>query len=120
MDKATLGKRGEAVAAKYYLDRGYKLLAHNYRCRLGELDLILMQDDTLVVAEVKTRSPDGIGTPAEAVNSAKQRKIIATVKHYIFTELKREPNIRFDVVEVIAKPQGGYLVHQIPDAFRCI
>lgn len=120
MDKAELGRKGEAIAAKFYLDRGYKLLAHNYRCRVGELDLVLMQDETLVIAEVKTRSPGSLGMPCEAVNFAKQRRIVAAAKHYIFTELKREPAIRFDVVEVIPRPQGDYQVHQIPNAFQCV
>lgn len=120
MDKAALGKKGEAIAAKYYLDRGYILLAHNYKCRMGELDLVLMQGETLVVAEVKTRSPGSLTAPAEAVNFAKQRRIISTVKHYTYTELKREYITRFDVVEIVPLPQGGYQVHHIPDAFRCV
>ena len=53
----TLGQTGEAIAAKYYIQKGYLLLNHNYRTRMGELDLVLYKDDTIVFAEVKTRSP---------------------------------------------------------------
>ena len=120
MDKAALGKKGEAVAAKYYIERGYRLLAHNYRCRLGELDLILLKGELLVVAEVKTRSPGSLTRPAEAVDIAKRQRIINAVKHYTVTEMKKEYTTRFDVVEVVPLPQGGYQVHHIPDAFSCV
>ena len=55
MNRADLGHMGEAVAAKYYIRQGYLLLNHNYRTRMGELDLILYRADTIVFAEVKTR-----------------------------------------------------------------
>lgn len=54
MNRANLGHTGEAVAAKYYIRQGYLLLNHNYRTRMGELDLILYKADTIVFAEVKT------------------------------------------------------------------
>lgn len=56
MDRQERGRRGEAAAAKYYLDRGCRLLAHGYRTRQGELDLILEDRGVIVVAEVKTRA----------------------------------------------------------------
>ena len=56
MNRANLGHTGEAVAAKYYIRQGYLLLNHNYRTRMGELDLILYKADTIVFAEVKTRT----------------------------------------------------------------
>ena len=56
MNRADLGHMGEAVAAKYYIRQGYLLLNHNYRTRMGELDLILYKADTIVFAEVKTRT----------------------------------------------------------------
>ena len=66
MSDKLLGKKGEAVAARYYLNQGYTLLEHNYQCRLGELDLILQKQELLVFAEVKTRRPGGIELPEVA------------------------------------------------------
>ena len=65
MNRANLGHTGEAVAAKYYIRQGYLLLNHNYRTRMGELDLILYKADTIVFAEVKTRTSAQRAAPAE-------------------------------------------------------
>ena len=70
-----LGHTGEAVAAKYYIRRGYLLLNHNYRTRMGELDLILYKDGGVVFAEVKTRRSAGFARPAEAVDFRKQQRL---------------------------------------------
>ena len=70
-----VGHTGEAVAAKYYQQRGWLLLNHNYRTRLGELDLILYKENTLVFAEVKTRTGRGYGGPLEAITYTKARRL---------------------------------------------
>lgn len=119
MGDKLLGKKGEAVAARYYLNQGYTLLEHNYQCRLGELDLILQKQELLVFAEVKTRRPGGLGTPAEAVNTAKQRRVVQAAKYYISRTQTEETAVRFDVVEVQPLPNGGWSVHCIPNAFLC-
>lgn len=117
MSNPLLGKKGEAAAARYYLNRGYILVAHNFRCRLGELDLILQKDGVLVIAEVKTRSHVTAGTPAEAVTYAKRQRILNAAKYYISCTMESESSVRFDVVEVVPLPQGGYGVHCIFNAF---
>ena len=67
MNRAETGQRGEAAAAKFYLKQGCRLLAHNFRTRMGELDLVVQEPDgTVVICEVKTRAPDSMTTPAEA------------------------------------------------------
>ena len=77
MDRAEIGHTGEAVAARYYQKQGCLLLDHNYRTRMGEIDLILREaDGTLVFCEVKTRAADSLDTPAAAVTKAKQRRIL--------------------------------------------
>lgn len=118
MEKQEFGQKGEAVAAKYYLDRGCLLLAHGYRTRQGELDLVLQEANTIVVAEVKTRSPSAFGAPAEAVNGAKQRRIILAAQHFLQQYGLTEQPVRFDVVEVTLAEQGGFLVHCIKNAFQ--
>ena len=71
MDAAETGRKGEAVAARYYQQRGCLLLAHDYRTRMGEIDLSLREPDgTIVLCEVKTRSPDPLASPASFLKTS--------------------------------------------------
>lgn len=70
-----LGARGEQLAADWYAARGYRVVARNWRCREGEIDLVVARDGELVFCEVKARSSDRFGTPAEAVTPAKVRRL---------------------------------------------
>ena len=101
-----LGHTGEAVAAKYYIRRGYLLLNHNYRTRMGELDLILYKDGGVVFAEVKTRRSAGFARPAEAVDFRKQQRLIAAAKLYLQNSPYADAPARFDVVEVVPAAGG--------------
>ena len=109
---------GEAVAAKYYQQRGWLLLNHNYRTRLGELDLILYKENTLVFAEVKTRTGAMLDRPAAAVDARKQNRLILAAQQYLQHSPYRDVAIRFDVVEVTPAARG-WQVHCIPGAFEC-
>ena len=116
MDAKQLGQKGEAAAAKFYLRQGCKLLAHGYRTRQGELDLVLLQGDTVIVAEVKTRSP-GAQVPAlQAVTPRKQRRVILAAQRFLQANGLLEHSIRFDAVEVVFR-DGKYFVRCIPNAF---
>src|ERR687892_2414853 len=70
-----LGARGEALAADWYVAAGYDVVARNWRCREGELDLVVARPGEIVFCEVKTRASDRFGVPAEAVTAAKQRRL---------------------------------------------
>ena len=112
------GHIGEAIAAKYYQQRGWLLLNHNYRTRMGEIDLILREaDGTLVLCEVKTRSPDPLAEPAEAVTRAKQRKLIRAAQCYLQQTDQSDDPVRFDVAEVTPLDSGRWMVHIIKGAF---
>ncbi len=117
MNRAETGRKGEAAAAKYYLDRGCRLLAHNYRTRMGELDLVLEEGQTIVICEVKTRSAGGWGRPAEAVNAAKRRRLILAAERFLQQTGNFERPVRFDVAEVQPLETGGWRVHCIQSAF---
>ena len=107
-----------ALAAKYYMRRGYLLLNHNYRTRMGELDLVLYKDGQLVFAEVKTRAGRMLDAPAAAVDARKQRRLILAAQYYLQHSPYADASIRFDVVEVT--PAGdAWQIHCIPDAFQC-
>lgn len=112
-----LGRAGEAVAAKYYQRQGWLLLDHNYRTRFGEIDLILYKENTLVFAEVKTRSNDRFAAPAEAVGAAKQQRIIKAAGQYLQHSPFGDSLVRFDVVEVLPAA-GGWQIHCIQHAFE--
>ena len=118
MDAAETGRKGEAVAARYYQQRGCLLLAHDYRTRMGEIDLILYRDDTLVFAEVKTRTGAMLDRPAAAVDARKQQRLILAAQQYLQCSPYRDAAIRFDVVEVTPAAKG-WQVHCIPSAFEC-
>ena len=113
-----IGRKGEALAAKYYMRRGYLLLNHNYRTRMGELDLVLYKDGQLVFAEVKTRAGRMLDAPAAAVDARKQRRLILAAQQYLQHSPYRDAAIRFDVVEVTPAARG-WQVHCIPGAFEC-
>ncbi len=96
-----LGAHGERRAARRYEAAGYRVVARNWRCNDGELDLVLRRDDVLVFAEVKTRSSDRFGVPAEAVTPAKQRRIRKLAQRFCTDTGERARRLRFDVVSVL-------------------
>ena len=117
-EKWAFGQKGEAAAARYYLDRGCKLLAHNFRTRMGELDLVLLEGKTVVISEVKTRADTRCGPAAQAVDRAKQRRLILASALFLQQNALQDSPVRFDVVEVTPAAGGGLLVHCIKNAFE--
>ncbi len=97
--KKVLGKKGERLAEKFLKKQGLKILDRNYRTPFGEADLIAKDGDELAFIEVKTRSGDDYGSPAEAVGWSKQNRYRMIAKFFA-AKCKEEPNARFDVVEV--------------------
>jgi putative endonuclease len=100
--RRALGAAGEARAARWYESRGYRVVARNWRCREGELDLVVERRGVLVVVEVKTRRSDRFGTPAEAVTPTKQRRLRELALRYVAATGARPRAIRFDVVSILA------------------
>lgn len=118
MRGAEAGRRGEAAAALFYRRQGCELLAHNYRSRFGELDLVLREPDgTLVFCEVKTRGANSIARPAEAVDAAKRRRLVLTAQAYLQSTGQSEAPTRFDIAEVRPLDSGRWMVHIIRGAF---
>lgn len=100
--RRALGVAGEDQATAWYQDRGYAVLHRNWRCREGELDLVVARGRELVFVEVKTRRTDRFGTPAEAVTHAKQRRLRGLARAYLATTDARAGSLRFDVVSILA------------------
>lgn len=99
--RRNLGKKGEELAAKYLAEQGYRILARNYRCSLGEIDIIAGDKGDLVFIEVKTRTGFSFGLPQESITRAKQLRIRRIALHYLAEERPRYCNYRFDVVTVL-------------------
>ena len=97
-----LGAEGEALAARHYESQGYTVLDRNWRCRDGELDLVVRKGGTLVLCEVKTRTSAAFGTPAEAVTAVKQRKLRLLARTWLASSSFHPTEIRFDVAAVLA------------------
>ncbi len=90
------GKLAETLVAAYLQARGLRLLERNYRCRLGEIDLILADGPVLVFVEVRLRRNPGYGGAAASITAAKRQRILRAARHYLSG--KPEPTCRFDVV----------------------
>lgn len=95
------GISGEEVAAAWYVSQGYEVLARNWRCRTGELDLILRKGPEVVFCEVKSRMNDAFGMPAEAVTHDKRQRIRHLAARWIEESRFRPVQIRFDVAAVL-------------------
>lgn len=96
-----LGAGGEAAALAHLTSLGYRLRARNFRCPLGEIDLVMEEGEELVFVEVKTRSGFSRGLPREAVSAAKQQKLGRAALWYCHQHDLGDCGFRFDVVEVI-------------------
>ena len=93
------GAEAEDRALRHLQSRGLKLLERNYRCRGGELDLVMREGETLVVVEVRSRSNPGYGSAAESVDSRKQRRILLATQLYLAAHPEHADRaLRFDVV----------------------
>jgi putative endonuclease len=110
--RQALGRRGEDLAAAWYAARGYRVVDRNWRCREGELDLVVSASGLLVFCEVKTRTSDAFGTPAEAVTRAKQQRLRRLATIWLRERRARAPQLRFDVAAVMGRD-----VEVIKDAF---
>ena len=117
--KIELGRKGEEIALKYLTDKGYELIARNYRFkRFGELDLIMKDDKYLVFVEVRTKKNTLFGTPIETVDYAKRRQI-EKMAHLYFTKEKipEDTFCRFDVIGVVLPDNAEPSIEHIQDAF---
>lgn len=111
-----LSEKGEAAVCRYLKSLGYQILERNYRCRLGEIDIIAMDGSTLCFVEVKTRTTLQYGMPCEAVNQIKQHHIRRTISYYRMLHTVENLDLRIDVAEVLLV-NGTFHIHYIKSAF---
>jgi putative endonuclease len=112
-----LGERGESIAYRFLRDRGLRPVARNFRCRGGEIDLIMLDQECLAFVEVRCRSSARFANPADTVDYRKQRKIVRTAAMFLARERRfANHTMRFDVVAI--EGEGIEDVRWIRDAFR--
>ena len=103
--RRALGADGEELAARWYEANGYEVVARNWRCRQGELDLVARRGRTFVFCEVKSRTTAAFGTPAESVTREKRQRLRVLASRWLDESPVRPTSIRFDVASVL----GGRL-----------
>jgi putative endonuclease len=112
-----LGSLGEEAALKFLKAAGCKILAKNYKSKLGEIDIIARDKDTICFVEVKTRSSDRFGLPQEALSGFKQRQIAKTALSFLKENKLLDKKARFDVIAVTLQDNSPK-IELIKDAFE--
>ena len=112
MDKRKTGTAYEIIAADYLKEQGIQIIEKNYRTRLGEIDLIGLENETLIFIEVKYRKNASYGNPWEAISIEKKKKIRMVAKQYLVYKKQWNQQIRFDVVSIC-----GEEILWFPNAF---
>lgn len=119
MDRRATGRTAESVAREHLCARGLTLVCENYRCRGGELDLVLLHDNVLVIVEVRLRASARFGGAAESVDWIKRRRIVHAARHLLLMHAElRHLRVRFDVITFAAATPTTADVEWIQNAFE--
>ncbi|MBS1645730.1 MAG: YraN family protein [Bacteroidetes bacterium] len=114
MAKTTeIGKQGEDMAASFLREKGYRIIAQNWRSRHLEIDLIAQKNQLLLIIEVKTRKNTLFGSPQHFVSKSKQQKLLKAAHEYLLKH-PEETEIRFDIIAIVTDTQN---IEHIEDAF---
>jgi putative endonuclease len=104
-EKKELGKKGEDKALRFLKKNGYRIIEQNYVCKMGEMDIIAKEKDTLVFIEVKARTSMAFGPPQLAVTPFKQRQLSKVALHFLKEKKLEDMKARFDVVAILLPPE---------------
>ncbi len=110
-----LGKKGEKLAVEYLRLKEYEILEQNYRYQKAEVDIIARRGNTLIAAEVKTRSTSDFGDPQDFVKPKQIQQLVKAMNHYV-EESKLDVDVRFDILAIVQNKAGTRIEH-IQDAF---
>ncbi|MBT5794972.1 MAG: YraN family protein [Deltaproteobacteria bacterium] len=113
-----LGRESENAAEAYFKKKGYRIIEKNFRCKLGEIDIIADQGGELVFIEVEARADHQYGHPFNAVTPTKQRKIIKVAQSFLAKHQLLEKRTRFDVVGLTADSEGTFTIELLENAFK--
>lgn len=115
--KQLLGEEGERIAEGYLAKKGYRIVERNYRCPVGEVDLIFLDRRVIVFVEVKTRTDDRFGAPLESVGARKQKKMMKAALFFLSRHRLHSREARFDVVGISLKGREPMVEH-VENAFE--
>lgn len=115
LNRRELGNWGEKKAVKYLTKKGYQILENNFSCRIGEIDIIAVNNEFIIFVEVKLRRNNDFGPPEAAVDYRKQKKIKQIASYYLMNN-DTSKKIRFDVISIQINNGKGKLKH-IKNAF---
>jgi putative endonuclease len=115
-ERKGLGKQGEEMALRFLKKKGYRVMVQNYVCKMGEMDIIAKEKDTLVFVEVKTRTSMAFGPPQLAVTPFKQRQLSKVALNFLKEKKLEDIKARFDVVAILLTA-GNEQIELIRDAF---
>ena len=116
-DRAGLGRAGEKRAERFLRRHRYRIVTRNYRCPTGEIDLVALDGRTVVFVEVKTRADREHADPQDAVNSAKQRRLLKSAEFFLRQTDSQDRPCRFDVIAITLDDDAEMKVEHITDAF---
>ncbi|MCR4723798.1 MAG: YraN family protein [Clostridia bacterium] len=116
--KKKRGKDGEDLACRYLEKKGYRILERNFRCRMGEIDVIACDGEYICFIEIKARTRTDYGMPRDAVDRRKQQKLLRCTQLYLKLHpgLARQYSPRMDIVEILYREDGSFVRHT-PNAF---
>lgn len=103
--RARIGRLGEGIAAEHLERQGYVICQTNYRCEVGEMDIVALDGDCLVFTEVRTRSSRRFGSPEESITAAKRQKLVEVAQTYLLEHESQPPDWRIDVVSIQLSPR---------------
>lgn len=113
------GKVGENIATKYLINQGYHIYDRNFRCKLGEIDIIAIDKidkNELVFIEVKTRNQNHYGHPAESINCEKINHIYKVAEYFLMKHKLEKAFVRIDVIEIYEKSNNKIQINHIKNA----
>lgn len=113
-----VGQHAEQLAEQYLIQRGLRLVERNYRCRGGEIDLIMTESDTLVFVEVRYRKHQTFGGAAASVDQRKQQRLLLAANHYLQRSKAMDRLCRFDIVAISPAMDGQNQVQWISNAIE--
>ncbi len=117
MERKEVARRGEEAAAAYLERTGMCVVDRNWRTKSGEIDIVALDGETVVLVEVKTRRTQSHGTPEEAVTPTKQKRLLRLAEAYVSHAGLESPVIRFDVISVRPIAEDRALLRHHRDAF---
>lgn len=110
-----VGTDFEILAINYLKNKGYKILNHQFRCKIGEIDIVISKNNVIIFVEVKYRKNLKNGYPREAVNFKKQQTIRRVAELYLIKNKIQNMDIRFDVIEIVGKEENS--IEHLENAF---